>query len=329
MEQQDAVPSRAGSTSNALPGVVHGPVVQAGNIYGDVHLYHQAAPPPAWSSSPADHPSSGLGPEVDVGDTAYLVHDRPSEARPTGDGGAVVRQARCLRLNPRGGFGWLRRVEVRESTPLARRARQALAAEHELLVELAGVPGLPAVLQFAEGPGDVTTLVTAWPETRSHRPCDPLDVLLPGAPVRDPGVPARVCHALAGLCTTLAALHARRTTHGALTPARLLMLDDGTLQLRDLARTEFEPPEYPAPEQLARGAGGPWTDVHQVGAIAYHLITGRQPSPRAPLPVRAWVPEVPADLADTVDAALVPTPTERPDAATLGARLRALARPVR
>ncbi|XVV00630.1 hypothetical protein ACQPW3_24735 [Actinosynnema sp. CA-248983] len=312
--------------------MVNGPVVQAGNIYGDVHLYHQAAPPPASPAPPppADHRSSGLGPEVDVGDTAYLVHDRPSDARPTGDGGAVVRQARCLRLDPRGGYGWLRRVDVREATPLARRARQALAAEHELLVEPAGrVPGLPAVLQFAEGPGDVTTLVTAWPETRSHRPCDPLDALLAGGPVSDPGVLARVCHALAGLCTTLAALHTRRTAHGALTPARLLMLDDGTLQLRDLARTELEPPEYPAPEQLARGAAGPWTDVHQVGAIAYHLITGRQPAPRAPLPVRAWAPDVPANLADAVDAALLPAPAERPDVATLGARLHALAHPVR
>ncbi|MCS7480366.1 hypothetical protein ACFFQW_16575 [Umezawaea endophytica] len=330
MERQ-GTPDGASSTSNTVHGVVHGSVWQAGNVYGDVHLHHQAAPPPAVPGPPlVDHRPSGLGPEVEVGDVLHLVHDQPGDASSTGDGGAVVRQARCLRLTDRGGFGWLRRVEVRQATPLALRARRALTAEHDLLRRLSGVvPHLPAVLQFAEGPGDTATLVTAWPETRSHRACDPLDVLLLRGPVRDAGVLARVCDALASLCATLGALHAHRTVHGALTPARLIMRDDGALSLRDLARTDQEPPEYPAPEQLARGVAGPWTDVHQVGAIAYHLVTGRQPSPRAPLPVRAWAPEVPEDLADTIDSALVPECAERPDTATLGARLRALAHPTR
>lgn len=104
-----------------------------------------------------------------------------------------------------------------------------------------------------------------------------------------------------------------------------MLRDEGTLLLRDLARTGLTPPEYPAPEQLARVAAGPWTDVHQVGAIAYHLLTGRRPNPRFPLPVRRWEPNVPADLAAVVDAALVVEPAKRPGVAGLGARLRDLA----
>ncbi|PSL53270.1 hypothetical protein B0I31_10960 [Saccharothrix carnea] len=185
------------------------------------------------------------------------------------------------------------------------------------------------MLQFVEGPGGTTTLVTGWPETRSHRPCDPLDVLLPGGALRDPGVLARARRALAGLCTTLAALHAHRVVHGGLTPAGLLMLDDGTLQLRDLARIDPAAPEYPAPEQLARAAAGPWTDVYQVGAIAHHLLTGRHPSPHAPLPIRRWESDIPTDLAEAIDAALVADPSKRPNAAVLGARLRGPAHPIR
>jgi len=329
VEQQGTTPGRAGGTSNTVHGVVNGVVLQAGNIHGDVHLHQAAlASAPAAPRPASDHRSSGLEPEVEVGAGRYLVHDQPADAVSAGDGGAVVRQARCLRLTDRGGFGWLRRVEVRHGTPSARHALRALAAEHDLLRRLSGeVPRLPVVLQFVEGPGDTATLVTAWPETRSHRACDPLDVLLLRGPLRDAGVLARVCDALAGLCTTLGALHAHRTVHGGLSPARLIMCDDGSLSLRDLARTDPGPPEYPAPEQLARTSPGPWTDVHQVGAIAYHLVTGRPPNPRAPLPVSAWAPDVPQDLADTIDAALIPEYAKRPDAATLGARLRGLAHP--
>ncbi|MCE6996118.1 hypothetical protein LZG04_15090 [Saccharothrix sp. S26] len=326
MEQHDTTPWPAGSVSNSVRGEVNGALVQAGAIFGGVHFHHRAAPP---EPPPADRRPSGLAPEVEVDGTAYLVHDHPAEARSTGDGGATVRQARCLRLGPGGGFGWLRRVEVRAATPAARQARHAVAAEHDLLRRLSGrVPGLPAVLDFVEGPDD-TTLVTAWPRTRSHRPCDPLDALLPAGPVKDPGMLARVCQALASLCATLSALHAHGTAHGALTPAELIMRDDGTLLLRDLGRTDPGPAEYPTPEHLARDTTGPWTDVHQVGAIAYHLLTGRQPGPHAPVPIRAWNADVPADLADAVAAALAPARADRPDAAALGARLRGLAHPTR
>lgn len=320
----------AGGTSNAVHGPVNGFLVQAGNVYGGVHHYHQVVAPAAPATPPGreDRPQSGLGPEVEVGDTVYLVHEQPAGARSTADGGAIVRQARCS--GPGGGFGWLRRIDVRTATPLARQAREALAAEHDLLRRLTGkVPALPEVLRFADGPGGAVTLVTAWPETRSHRPCDPLDTLLLNGPVRDPGVLKRVRRALAWLCATLDALHSQRVVHGALTPAGLLMRDDGSLLLRDLGRTDPAPPEYPAPEQLERAAAGPWTDVHQVGAIAHHLLTGRPPSLHSPLPVRRWEPGVPTDLAEAVDWALVREPAKRPRAAVLGARLRGLAHPTR
>lgn len=294
------------STSNEVSGTVHGPVVQAGRIQGDVHVHHHYAHHPAPLIGPDPGRRFDLGPEVTVGDRTYLVHEHPAAAVATGDNAAVVRQARCLRLVPRGRCAWLRQVEVRHDTPLARRARQALVEEHRLLRDVR-VPGLPEVVQF-DVAEDTTTLVTVWPETRNGGPCDTLDSLLHG-----PGDTPRawLCDALAGLCGTLGALRDRGVAHGGLTPAGLIVLDDGALALRDLGLV------------AATSGRDPRSDVHQVGALAHLLLAGRPPDDRTPLPLRSWAPDVPAPLAAAVDAALDPDAARRPDLGSLGALLRA------
>jgi len=136
---------------------------------------------------------------------------------------------------------------------------------------------------------------------------------------------------LAGLCGTLAWLHDQGAAHRHLTPAGIIVLDDGRLVLRDLglAARGPEPGEgpadYQAPEQRrqARYRPGPRTDVYQLAALAYHLVAGCPPLARTPLPVRAQAPGVPERAAVALDAALSPEPAERPDISALGGALRA------
>ena len=294
-------------TENNINAPVSGQVVQARDIQGGVHLHQstQFIVPTA-----VDVPRAfGSGVEVTVGEHTYLVHAHLAEERFSADGTVSRRQARCTRIEPAGGPVWFRQDEARAGT-----VSQALADEHELLKRLQG-KGFPQVVQFARD-GGTTTLVTTWPQSGSGKPCEGLDALLGPHPLDSLRL-YRLCTGLAGMCATLGALHDAGAVHHGLTPAGLIMRDDGGLVLRDLAHTT----EYLAPEQHPRGPGrpGPHTDTYQLVAVAYHVITGRPPNLGTPLPVRS----VPARLAIALDAALAPDPVRRPDIRALGAALRA------
>jgi hypothetical protein len=71
------------------------------------------------------------------------------------------------------------------------------------------------------------------------------------------------------------------------------------------------PAAYRAPEQ-DRAHAGPATDVHQLAAIVYHLVTGEAPGVD-PLPVARLRPEWAAALDEPLMAALHPVPGQRPD----------------
>ncbi len=289
--------------NNEVHGPVNGQVVQARDIYGDVNVGAQFVVPSAVEAPRA----FGAGAEVVVGGRAYLVHAHLAEEWHSADGTTLHRRARCAGA---GGHVWLRQGTA------------ALARERDLLETLRG-KGFPKVVQY-DAP--TNTLVTTWPTARSGKPCDGLDALL-GAQALDSYRLYRLCGGLAGLATTLHSLHQRRVAHRGLSPDGLVELDDGGLVLRDLglaahpvARDEHAG-QYQAPEQHMRGSGhvGPWTDVHQLAAVAHHLIAGR---PATGLPLTAFA-RVPQRLADVVAAALSTDPDRRPDARSFGAAVHA------
>jgi hypothetical protein len=231
----------------------------------------------------------------------------------------------------------LRQTEVLRSTPAAASVRTALAREHDLLRTLGTAAGLPRIGTFANGRmsvgGSTSTLVLEWPASRATGvACETLGVLIDRDGVSlDAWRLSRLCEGLAGLCQTLARLHGHGVAHRSLTPSGIIMLDNGRLVLRDLglAVRDTEPGEgpadYQAPEQRRRGFGRPGaaTDVYQLGAVAYHLITGHPPHPAIPPPVRAQAPWVPERVGFAVDAALSAVAADRLPTRRFGAELRA------
>jgi hypothetical protein len=251
--------------------------------------------------------------EVEIGGARYLVHGDPRE-----DGPAIVRGARALRLGPPHEHVWLRQVDVRRDTPAAEAASAALTRERALLDALRGKDsGFPVVRELVRDNG-VVTLVTDWPGPNASGTL--ADFVPQRGEVIDAWRARRTLSGLAGLGRTLTLLHARRATHRLLTPEGLIRFDDGKVVLRDLglAGTDFRPgegaPPYQAPEQRVRSSGqaGPWTDVRQLAAVAYHVVTGFPPDPAVPLPVRHFATALPERAADAIDAALATDPARRP-----------------
>ena len=252
---------------------------------------------------------------------------------------------------PEQGHVWLRQVEVRHRGRAAELALAAVPAEYRLLRRLGTIRGLPRVIQ-CETSHLRATLVLSWPAARpTGGPCETLAAtaghpttghtptgypLAGHTPAGPTGPPMDAWHifrlltGLGGLCGTLATLHDHRAAHRALTPDAIIVRDDSRYVLRDLglAARSFEPGEgpagYQAPEQqrqrhgagrigLASASGpGPSTDVYQLAAIAYHLISGYPPHPWNPLPLASQAPGVPQRLGQAVDAALAADPGGRP-----------------
>lgn len=310
VERDDEV--RLDNVTNVTKGAVYGTVVQVGKVDGGLHVEHTTAPVHILRPVGADTGQRfGVGSVVEVDGQRFLVQDHPLTGETVSpDGMTVRRQAPVRRMN-RDGFGWLRQIEDRYAGDAAGRS---LVAEHELARKL----GFPTVL--ASDRGGTTTLVTAWPREPSGRLCDSLDFRLDGTPLPD-GRLLGICAGLVGICAFLERLHAAGRAHRALAADVIIVRDDADWQLRDLGlaveapRPNETPDDRQAPEQRRRGTipPGPGTDVYQVAAILYHVLTGRVPDAGTPLPVRAWRSNVPDDLASVVDRALATDPARRPD----------------
>lgn len=299
-----------------LPLVNTGPRMPSEQVVAPVNV----APVAAWQG----------GADVRVGEDEYvLVDDEHLLARTTADG-AVIRQARGLRITSRSAPVWLRQVRARASTA----ELDALVAEHALRVDLPQDQGLPALAQFQRDER-VATLVYGWPTSRSTgAPCETLEALAGGRLPMDRLRVRRLLTGMSGLCTTLAVLRDRGLAHRRLTPAGMIEHDDGTLSLRDLglAARPYEageaPPDFGAPEQSRRSLHrpGPGTDGYQLGAVTYRLVTGQLPNPVHPLPLNHFRPDLPARCGAVVDAALSADPAARPDIRALGREFRAASR---
>jgi len=145
-------------------------------------------------------------------------------------------------------------------------------------------------------------------------------------------------HLLGQICDGLSAAHLAGVVHRDLKPGNVLLDTQKRVKLIDfgLAKATFMAgmtatglivgtPEYMAPEQVRGLPTDPRTDVYAVGAMAYHLLTGRPPFsgetpiaigfahvtevPRRPSVLR---PEIPVELDVAIMSALEKDPHKRP-----------------
>ena len=267
------------------------------------------------------------GAEVRSGGRLYLLHEELLAAVPAADSALTVRQALARQLDPEpapgGRYVWLRQVEAHPAVPPgAEAAARAMARENDLLARNRdrdlSLPGTGFLAVDAR----TVTLALPWPASRATgAPCRPLSAFLDeGGPFVAGGLFGLLA-GLSRLCAGLEWLHRAGVAHRQLEPAGIIERDDGRLVLRDLglaahAPTPGEGPlPYRAPEQRRRARSGrpdAQTDVFQLAAVAYHLLTGHPPGTGTPLPLRAYRTDAPERADRVILAALAPEPSERP-----------------
>src|SRR5262245_40217443 len=143
------------------------------------------------------------------------------------------------------------------------------------------------------------------------------------------------------ICSGLEAAHQAGVIHRDLKPSNVLVGERGAVKLIDfgLATTGFGDgltatgailgtPHYMAPEQVRGKAVDARTDVYALGALAYHLVTGRPPFSgdnaiaigfahlsEMPAPPRQLRKDCPANLEGAIISALAKNPDDRPASA--------------
>jgi hypothetical protein len=239
--------------------------------------------------------------EIRAGSEIFYVRD--IEEISALDGGHRVRRGNARQGSVRSREVRLVRLDVVRGGACAEQRRAELKTEARLHDAIAGLPRVvfrfeePSAFTFATGmpPGVMLTELHGRPPW-------------PGAVLED------VLRSMALVGRTLRGLHEAGRAHRALRPEVLFASRD-RMWLRDagLAATPPEAGEgaaaYRAPEQR-RAAGGAATDVYQLAAIVYHLVTGEAPG-TDPLPVARLRPEW-SRLDEPLAAALHPDPRRRP-----------------
>jgi serine/threonine-protein kinase len=155
-------------------------------------------------------------------------------------------------------------------------------------------------------------------------------------------VPLADCVDILGqICTGLEAAHQAGVIHRDLKPGNVLVGERNAVKIIDFGLAKataaegmtatgmlMGTPYYMSPEQVRGRRVDAASDIYSLGALAYHLVTGRPPFAgdnaiavgfahlsEAPPPPRQIRPEISAELDQVIARALAKVPAERPGSA--------------
>ena len=130
------------------------------------------------------------------------------------------------------------------------------------------------------------------------------------------------------LCSALTPIHRGGLIHGGISPRNILVDEESRIRVTGFSTLSLRTrgsgidcelyPGFSAPEQYeANRWQGSWTDVYGIGAVAYHMLTGRylpQGGDRQAgeaLPGLRELPGLPGSMASTIEKALCPESEHR------------------
>jgi hypothetical protein len=270
--------------------------------------------------------SSGFAASLSWGDVntikvqgeEYMLYKETVREVYTNDGTAIWRYAKAQHVGTRH-MVWLKQVHIFHVTAEGENLRKTLKREHRLAHELHEYHGFP-VLFLQEGCDsenilpDTTIAYDAWTGSTLEEVFHHSDRL------PDRMTITSLLQSIISLCAVLQKLHRKKYSHRDLTPDNIILLNGETgravLQDIGLAVHDTNPGEeqvnVQAPEQrqntLALDIPGPKTDIYQLGAIIYSLITNQPVSSHRP---SSYNGEVPSALDDVIMRAVDCYPKNR------------------
>jgi serine/threonine-protein kinase len=252
--------------------------------------------------------------------------------------GDCIRDYVVRRLIGRGGFGDV--YEVEHSILHHRAALKLLHARHAGAVDLRTRFEREArIIHSLRHPNLVE--VREFGETATRQPFFVME-LLDGTDLahvlveRGRFEPQAVAEILGPVCDALSSLHAASVVHRDLKPSNVFVTRSGRVVLLDLgvakplhtpaltrSGQQLGTPAYMAPEQLSGAPIDARTDVYQLGALAFEMLTGRAPFAdpsvqvmqmrhmHAPREAPSKVVSVPRAIDDVVMRAMARDPVDR------------------
>lgn len=252
---------------------------------------------------------------IAVGTKDYLLCDPIEETYPP-DRSFVLHQTKALELGSNT-YVWLKQVSIQHAIPSAIQAKNALDNEGRLLRKLEDNSGFPRLLELESGEFCVTLVHTFIQGTSFASAFGPL-----GKPV-DGQRAYQLLRSMNSVCTILGTLHHEGYAHRFLTPEEIILAGDrqGSTVLRSIGLATWSrkagegPDRYRAPEQKQDSNVIPdlQVDVYQIGAILYHLLTGRLPTSFLfdIEPPSTWNSILPSSLDTVILRALAENPDDR------------------